>query len=69
MTQIELLQKYKSNRKEYSSLKDLKFKKEKKSFSPKKLEKKNFLIQKDLIFKKKIYTSINYLNKKKLKNF
>ena len=55
--------------KEYSSLKDLKFKKEKKSFNPKKLEKKNFLIQKDLIFKKKIYTSINYLNKKKIEKF
>tara|TARA_B100000989_G_scaffold149757_1_gene111672 strand:- start:7851 stop:8906 length:1056 start_codon:yes stop_codon:yes gene_type:complete len=51
---------------EYSSLTNLKEKKKKTFFKTKKISLKDYVTDKDLKFKKKIFNSINYLTKKKI---
>jgi len=54
---------------EYSSLKNLKEKKKKIFFKTKPISLKDYVNNKDLKFKKKIFNSINYLTKKKIHTY
>ncbi len=55
--------------KEYSSLKNLSKNKKKSFFKPKYFMSKNFLNKKDIIFRRRVINSINFLKKNKIDSF
>ncbi len=55
--------------KEYSSLNNIKIKKKKSFFKPKKIQLKKFLDNKDLVFKNKVIKSIEYLKENKIEKY